>query len=79
MKTKIALIIAGCLMLTACDSDVSREAVGREFKTSDVTNYQNQKFHFIVRAPDNSVWLVECMKADDAVISKRVMIFGPKP
>lgn len=78
------LITIGCIVLlgvTGCDSGPyngarNRQAVVDKYSV-DVWNLPQEKFKFMARKPDGSVWYVETLGTGDNLISDETIVFGP--
>lgn len=79
---RYAVLVALCVLLVGCgdafDEISCRNRVAADFNTQDVTNLGHSSFHFIVRAPDGSVWLADCMSIHGPEVTSKTQIFPPR-
>jgi len=79
MKIKLMVVIA-ILLLVGCSTDGYNQtklwaAIVDEMKTTEIVPVDT--YEYVVRTPDGSVWIVECMSRKEAKITSKVMIFAP--
>jgi outer membrane lipoprotein SlyB len=78
-KLIIILLSVTCLYLTGCSKRTTpggaRNAVYKEFQTTDIQTVPGSIYTFIVRATNGSVWYVKCDNIDDNEISSKCILF----
>lgn len=82
MIKKILIGLAMIVLLAGCQGDgfnqtKLRQVIVDEMKTTEIVQAPNQDYKYIVRTPDGSIWLVECM-GRDAQITAKALLFPAK-
>ena len=84
MKNKLILLvgIVSCFLSSCKDEDgmnpmKCRESVITEMETMELINMPNERFKFLVKKKDGSVWWVYCGNHITANITEKYMIFPP--
>lgn len=79
---KALLAAVAILALAGCGEGFNNakllQSAQEEFPGGDVRLIPGEKYKFIVRAADGSVWYVESMKADSAKPTAKAQLFAPR-
>lgn len=79
LNMKLKLLAIACLALTLCSCDSGRalNAVRKNFPNCDVATIPGEKKVYVIRTPDNEVWIAESNGAggvDNSVVHKTLLI-----